>query len=390
MYDFDSIIDRTGTGSLKHDFKGKYGKGKDVLAMWVADMDFRSPPCVEEAVIARARHGIYGYTEPEDSYYDAVTKWFSSLHGWDVTKEEIVPAPGVIFAMATAINTFTQPGDSVIIQSPVYMHFRDIIEDNGRRTVENSLILGDDFRYEIDFDDFEKKIVSEDVKMFLLCNPHNPGGRTWSADELSRLGDICNAHDVLVVSDEIHADINLYKKHTVYASLGDEYAANSIICTSPSKVFNLPGLQTANIVIKDPELRSLFKKGYDRTGYSQLNPLGLSTCEAVYREGDLWREEMLSHIRGNVEYAVSYIDRRIPGIRAMVPDSTYLLWIDFRGLGLERSAIRELLEKDARLWLNDGRSFGPEGSGFFRMNLACPRSVVEEAMRRLEEAVKEI
>ena len=387
--DFDTVIDRKNTGSLKHDFREKRGKSDDLLAMWVADMDFKTSSCVEDVVLKRMQHGIYGYTEPMEHYFDVLLAWYKKRYDWIVDKDEVVLSPGVMFAMATVVNNFTKEGDSVLIQSPVYMHFRDIIRDNGRKIVENSLVIGDDFRYYIDYEDFEQKIVDNDVKLFLLCNPQNPGGRVWTEDELRRMGDICNRHNVIVVSDEIHADIVLYGRHNVYANLGEAYAQNSIVCTSPSKVFNLPGLQLANIVIANEDYRKSFKKGIDKTGYSQLNTFAIETGEAVYEHGEEWYQAMLSYIRANVEYVIDFIKKYIPQIRCMKQDATYLLWINLTELGLSSIEQKELIEKKAGLWLNDGRAFGPEGKDFWRINLACPRSIVEEAMDKLRKAVEE-
>ncbi|MCR4902527.1 MAG: pyridoxal phosphate-dependent aminotransferase [Butyrivibrio sp.] len=385
--DFDTVINRKNTGSLKHDYARQRGKRENLLPLWVADMDFKTSSYIVDAVQKRVEHGIYGYSEPLEGYFDAFHDWISDKFKADIDKKSIVLAPTVVFAMAVAVNAFSKEGESVIIQSPVYPEFRDIIEDNGRKVIVNSLLIDDEFRYQIDFEDFEQKIIENQVKVYLLCNPHNPGGRSWQRDELKKLGDICNRHGVVVVSDEIHADIYFRGHHTMYSAMGEEYKSNSIICTAPTKVFNMPGFQISNIIIDNPVLRLDFKNAFKKTGYSQLNAIGIVAAETAYRYGEKWHKESLAYIKANIEYATAFIERYIPALRVMKMDATYLMWVNFNGLGISNDEQRHLIEDKAGLWLNEGKSFGPEGEGFWRFNLACPRSILEKALEQLKEAV---
>ncbi len=388
-YDFESIIDRRGTGSLKWDAWSARGHAADDLPLWVADMDFKTAPCAIEALIERAEHGIFGYTLAQDGYYEAVQSWFETRHGWRPEREWFVITPGVVFALAMAITALTQPGDTVAIQPPVYYPFRTMIEDNGRRVAASPLIY-EDGRYSMDFEGFERTLVESGAKLFILCNPHNPVGRCWTAEELRRIGEICLRHHVTIVADEIHADFARPGfTHVPFASLGEEFAQNAIVCTAPSKTFNLAGLQLSNIFIPNADLRAAFKRTLDRTGYDEPSVFGVAATQACYERGAEWLDELKGVLDTNyavLEEAVSRMD----GVRLVPLESTYLPWLDCSGLGLDDEGLKQLVERDAKLWLDMGTMFGREGSGFVRMNLASPTSMVREACERLVGAVEKL
>lgn len=387
---FDTIYDRRNTGSLKYDCAARYGKPEGLVPLWVADMDFPAPQCVNEALAERCQHGIYGYTEPDERYFDALKNWFSTRHGWTVENKWLLKTPGVVFALCTAIRAFTEPGDAVLIQPPVYYPFSDSILANDRRLVKNSLVYQNG-EYSIDFEDFEKKIEQEKVKLFLLCNPHNPVGRVWSEQELVQLGEICLRHGVTIVSDEIHADFAFSgNRHLVFASLRPEFAAITVTCTAPSKTFNLAGLQISNIFVQNAELRRAFRTEMNRAGYSQANVMGLIACRAAYEGGAQWLDELKEYLVGNQNFVRQYLEERIPAIRLVEPQGTYLVWLDCTGLGLDDDALNKLILEKAGLWLDHGSMFGEEGEGFQRINIACPRSVLQKALEQLEKAIKEI
>lgn len=387
-YDFDKVIDRKNTNCLKYDSAVKRGKPADILPLWVADMDFEVPKEVKEAVIKRAEHGIFGYSEDRtDSYFEAVRDWMKEKHDWEIEEKWLVKTPGVVYALAMAIRAFSGKGDAILVQQPVYYPFQEVIEDNDRKLVNNPLVLDESGKYQIDFKDFETKIEENDVKIFFLCNPQNPTGRVFSKEELERLGEICLQHQVLVVSDEIHQDFVYRGKHTVFANLGEKFRDNSIICTAPSKTFNIAGLQVSNIFIANPKLRAKFRKEIAATGYSQLNVLGLTACEAAYRYGSAWHEELLAYLKGNIEFIRSFIKERLPEIRFIEPEGTYLAWFDFRSLSLTEREREDMIVNKAGLWLDRGEMFGPGGEGFERINIACPRSILNQAFVQLEEAI---
>lgn len=385
---FDEVIDRKNTHCLKYDFAKQRGMSDDLLPFWIADMDFKTSSFVQEAIEKQANHGIFGYSEAHDEYFEIIRKWMKNRYAWDVKTEWLVKTPGIVFALAIAVKAFTEPGDGILIQLPVYYPFREVIEENGRRVVSNDLFLGDDDRYHIDFEDFENKIKEEKIKLFLLCNPHNPVGRVWTSDELLRIGDICYRHNVLVVSDEIHADFVFKGRHNVFASLRKEFEAIAITCTSPSKTFNLAGLQISNIFISDPVIKNKFKKKIHAAGYSQLNIMGIVACEAAYKYGDAWYEAMHDYVRKNIEYTEAFLKENIPNVKMLNHEGTYLIWLDFRGLGLSANDVEQLIIEKAKLWLGSGKIFGESGIGFQRINVACPRAVLNEALKRIEEAIK--
>ena len=380
-FDFDKITDRANTFAIKYDLAEKRNKPKDAISLWVADMDFPTAPCICDALQERSLHGIFGYSRPDARYYDAVKNWFRTRHGFEIHDEEIVNTPGVVFAIGAAVRAFTKRGDSVLIQKPVYYPFANVISSNGRRVVNNPLVLRNG-RYEIDFDDFENKIVEENVRLFILCSPHNPGGRVWKKNELLKICEICLRHNVLVVSDEIHSDITFGKNvHTVYANLSEAASENSIICTSPSKTFNLAGLQFSNIIIKNKKIRDEFQKEIDRTGYDEPSLMGIVAATAAYSDGEKWFDAAKDYIWRNILFTEKYISEHCPKIRVMEPEGSYLVWLDF-------SAFTDLsdLEISKRI-LNDAKvlMFGSEGEKFQRINVATPRRILEEALSRICE-----
>lgn len=385
--DFDTIIDRRNTKCIKYDFAKKRGMPEDLLPLWVADMDFKTSSYVQEALDNQIKHGIFGYSEAQEKYFEVVKTWMKEHYNWKINRRWLIKTPGIVFALAMAVKAFTKPSDSVLIQSPVYYPFRQVIEDNSRVVVSNTLLLGKDNRYYIDFEDFEKKIIENKIKLFFLCNPHNPVGRVWSKNELERIGDICYKHHVIVVSDEIHADFVFCGRHHVFASLKKEFEEITITCTSPSKTFNLAGLQISNIFIANPNIKGAFRKEADRAGYSQLNVMGLVACEAAYEYGEVWYKGMHKYVGENIAYTQNYIEQNIPDLTMMDHEGTYLVWLDFRKLSLTADELEDLIIKKAKLWLDSGKIFGEGGQGFQRINMACPRTVLKEALDRIKDAI---
>ncbi len=387
---FDEIIDRRNTNSLKYDFAVRRGKPEDILPLWVADMDFRVSQKILDAIQERVEHGIFGYSEVQEGYFEALQQWMKEKHGWNIDRRWLVKTPGVVFALAMAVQAFTKPGDSVLIQKPVYYPFGEVIADNHRKLVDNTLILGSDGAYHMDLEDFEQKIIDNKVKLFLLCNPHNPVGRVWTVEELKSLGEICIRQDVIVISDEIHMDFVFQGyRHQVFADICEEFRSRTITCTSPSKTFNLAGLQVSNIIISDPKLRQQFRKQIDAAGYSQLNTLGLTACEAAYRYGAPWQEELMKYLTDNLGFVRRFLKENLPQIKLIEPEGTYLIWLDFRGLGMTEEERENLIVRKAGLWLDSGIMFGPSGEGFERINIACPRAILEKALEKLINAISE-
>lgn len=384
--DFDQIVERRNTKCLKYDFAEKRGYPKDVLPLWVADMDFRTSSYVEDALCELAKHNIYGYTntQPEDGFFDAVSGWMKRHHGFDVLQEWHVKTPGVCFAIANAIRAVTKPSDAVIIQEPVYYPFRNIIRQNNRKLVVNELVIDVNGQYFMDFDDFEKKITDHNVKLFILCNPHNPVGRVWTKEELLAIGEICKRHGVIVFSDEIHFDFIWEGTHQIFQEADSSFREFTITGTAPSKTFNLAGLQQSNIFIPNEEIRKKFEWEYYVTGLDEPNVAGIAAAQAAYENGDEWYDAAKNYIRKNIEYADSFIANELPGVRLIRPQGTYLIWLDFKELGLSSDELEELIVKKAGLWLDRGRIFGRAGEGFERINAACPRSVLNEALSRIK------
>ena len=388
--DFDTVVDRKNTGCLKYDFAVKRGMPADILPLWVADMDFKTSSYIQDAVAAQAEHGIYGYTESGDSYFEAVQSWFFTHYDWKVEEKWLVKTPGVVFALAMAVQAFTQENDAVMIQQPVYYPFSGVIKDNGRRIIDNTLVQDEAGSYHMDLADFEEKIIREKVKLFFLCNPHNPVGRAWTREELEKIGDICYRHHVLLVSDEIHADFVYERKHQVLVNLKKEYEEITITCTAPSKTFNIAGLQVSNIFIPDNQLRHRFKRQIAASGYSQLNAAGIAACEAAYRYGEEWYNGVKAYIRENISFTKKFLEERIPKVKMLEPEGTYLVWVDFRALGLSNRELEDLIIHKAGLWLDSGAIFGAAGEGFQRINVACPRVTLQTALEKIETAVNNL
>lgn len=386
-YDFDELVERRGSDCLKYDFAAERGMPEDVLSLWVADMDFRTAPCITERIQKDAAFGIFGYTDSKDDYFQAVSNWYETYFGWKVEKDWLVKTPGIVFAIATAVSAFTKEGDSVLIQQPVYYPFSAVIRDNGRKLVNNELVLKDG-HYEMDLEDFEKKVVQEKVKLFILCSPHNPVGRVWTEEELRSIGEICLKYNVKIVSDEIHSDF-VYPgfAHHVLTTVDERFQEISIVCTAPSKTFNLAGLQISNIWIPNPELRSIYQKKLQSIGCSEANMLGLHACQAAYEGGREWLEQLKEYLKGNLDFVRTCLKENLPQIKLVEPEGTYLVWLDCRELGLNGEELERFIVQKAKLWLDDGAIFGKAGEGFERVNIACPRAILKEALDRLKKAV---
>lgn len=381
--DFDRIIDRKNTRCLKYDFAVKRGMPEDVLPLWVADMDFETSSYIEDALTERVKEGIFGYSDVQTPYFEIIRDWMIRHHDWKPQEKWLIKTPGVVFALAMAVKAYTDPGDKVLLQQPVYYPFSEVITDNGREVVSNDLVLTEEGTYKIDFADFEQKIIANGIKLFLLCSPHNPVGRVWTREELETIGDICVKHGVTVVSDEIHNDFIWEGTHTVFAGIKKEFADISVTCTSPSKTFNLASMLISNIFIPDQILRRKFRKEMDRAGISQLSVLGLVATEAAYAHGDEWYAAMKNYVRDNIAFARAYVEENLPGVRMIDTQGTYLIWLDFRQTGLTVEQLDHKIIYEAGLWLDSGKIFGKTGEGFERINVACPRAVLQEALDRI-------
>jgi cystathionine beta-lyase len=399
-YDFDQEVDRRGTNCTKWEFvmkddvpifgdhaDPKHGRDR-LLPMWVADMDFRCPPAVIEALAERAQRGIFGYSLPCDSYYEAVLSWIDRRYGWQAERDWISLTPGVVPAVNMAVETFVKPGDKVLVQRPVYYPFFKAIENNGAEIVSNSLLY-EDGRYTMDFADLAQKAADPAVTMAILCSPHNPVGRVWTAEELARFGQICLDNDVLVVSDEIHCDL-IYsgQNFTALATIDERLLQKSIICTAASKSFNLAGLKISNIIIPDETMRRRFVSTIESHSLFGANAFGLVAVEAAYNYGEDWLAAVMAYVEENFNYMASYLAEQLPQLRVVRPEGTYLVWVDFRALGLDPAARKKMMMEVAKVYLDEGEMFGPEGEGFERFNIACPRSILEEALGRIKDAVE--
>lgn len=387
--DFDEIINRRNTGCLKYDFAERRGYPADVLPLWVADMDFRTSSCVEEALSSLSRFNLYGYvnTQPGDGFFEAVAGWMKRHHRWEVQPEWLVKTPGVCFAISMAVRAFTRPGDAVLVQQPVYYPFSSLVRANGRKLVISDLQQEADGRYVTDFEDFERKIVENNVRLFILCNPHNPVGRSWTAKELLEIGRICRDRGVIVFSDEIHFDLVWTGEHQIFQALDPSFPEFTLTATSPSKTFNLAGLQQSNIFVPNEILRKSFLREIGMTGYDEPNIFGITATKAAYTHGDEWYKAMKEYVSGNIRFASRFIRERLPGVTVREPEATYLMWLDFRGTGLSPAGLEDLVVRRAGLWLDRGEMFGESGSGFERINAACPRGTLTAALERLEKAL---
>lgn len=382
-YNFDREIDRKNTNSLKYDFAVERGRDADVLPLWVADMDFQAPKPVLDALQNAVSHGIFGYSEVKGEYFDALYRWFDSRFDWQPKSEWLVKTPGVVFALAMAVRALTKEGDSVLIQPPVYYPFFEVIRDNNRKIVESPLLLTDG-HYEIDFDDLEEKIASQNVKLFLLCSPHNPVGRVWTKEELQKLGELCDRYHVFVVADEIHCEL-VYEGHdyTPFASLSERFRQNSVTCVSPSKAFNLAGLQIANIIAADEGVRRRIDRAININEVCDVNPFGVIATIAAYNEGGAWLDALRKYLWENYEYLYRFFEQRLPQYPVLPLEGTYLVWIDCRASSIGSDATTLRLQEEQKLMVNSGTLYGPGGEGFIRLNIACPRTLLADGLERI-------
>ena len=380
-YNFDKRIDRENTCSVKYDLRQTVFEKSDVIPMWDADMDFETPDFIRDAVIRRANHPIYGYTFRDAGYYQPVMEWMQSHHGWTVQRDEIIFSPGVVPALSFAVLAFTRPGDKIIIQSPVYPPIFRTVEDHNREVSNNRLILKENTCL-VDFTLLEEQ--AKDAAMLILCNPHNPAGRCWDKSELERIAQICLKHKVLVFSDEIHADLVMPGfRHQVFANLSPEAAEITITAHAPSKTFNLAGLATSSVIISNPALRASFSQVIEKMHLGMGNLFGSVASTAAYLHGEPWRLQLIDYLHKNIEYTETFIRNNIPGLLMYRPEATYMIWLDFRNFGLDDTTLKNKLVHEAGLGFNPGREFGPGGEGCMRMNIACPRSTLTEALGRL-------
>ena len=382
-YNFDREIDRKKTNSLKCDFAVERGRVVDVLPLWVADMDFQAPKPVLDALQNAVSHGIFGYSEVKGEYFDVLYRWFDSRFDWQPKSEWLVKTPGVVFALAMAVRALTKEGDSVLIQPPVYYPFFEVIRDNNRKIVESPLLLADG-HYEIDFDDLEEKIASQNVKLFLLCSPHNPVGRVWTKEELQKLGELCDRYHVFVVADEIHCEL-VYEGHdyTPFASLSKRFRQNSVTCVSPSKAFNLAGLQIANIIAADEGVRRRIDRAININEVCDVNPFGVIATIAAYNEGGAWLDALRKYLWENYEYLCRFFEQRLPQYPVLPLEGTYLVWIDCRASSIGSDATTLRLQEEQKLMVNSGTLYGPGGEGFIRLNIACPRTLLADGLERI-------
>ncbi|MBY9082500.1 pyridoxal phosphate-dependent aminotransferase [Paenibacillus sp. HN-1] len=384
-YDFDRVLDRTNTHSYKWDQAEKLFGSKDILPLWVADMDFESPPAVKEALVHRAEHGIYGYSISSESYIESIQGWFGTRHGWDIPSQWIAQSPGIVTTLSLAVDLFSEPGAEVILQSPVYYPFYDVIKLNGRKVADNPLVIRNG-RYEMDYEQLEG-LMKNGAKLLLLCSPHNPGGRVWEREELLRLGELCLQYGVTVVSDEIHCDLALPgHKHIPFASLSKEISDITLMALAPTKTFNLPGIHSSFIVASSPEIKRKFEARIKTLSLHMASYFAQDAVEAAYRKGGEWLDELIAYLNANIEYAVNYLAQNLPQVKPMKPEATYLLWVDCRNLGLDGAGLKRLMYREAGVAFNEGSVYGSEGEGYLRINVACPRSILTEALERFCKA----
>ena len=387
MFDFDKQIDRYNSNSVKFDTATAQGYPADVLPLWVADMDFQAPECVRSALHKAADFGIFGYSFLGDGYVKAVQNWFATRFDWHVERDWLITTPGVVFALSAIVRAVTNPGDAVLVQPPVYYPFYRVINHNGRKLVENPMLY-ENGRYTVDYAGFEEKIVQEDVKAFILCSPHNPVCRVWTAEELARIGAICKKHNVIVISDEIHCDFAFPEHpHTPFVKACPEMRDRTVICTAPSKSFNLAGLQVSNIFVPGRELYAKVKGEMETISYDSPNMLGAIACQAAYEGGARWLDACKAYMRENLAYVRAFLAKHLPAIKLVEPEGTYFAWLDCSGLGMTKEELDDVIIHKAKLWLDSGAIFGECAAQFQRVVLACPRATLEEALCRLEKAI---
>ncbi|AFC32486.1 class I and II aminotransferase [Paenibacillus mucilaginosus 3016] len=380
-YDFDRLIDRRNTRSYKWDQGAKLFGDPDILPLWVADMDFLAPPAVREVLEKRAALGVYGYAVRTESYLASIVNWYRRRHGWTVEPGWITDSPSIVTSLSLAVELFTEPGGEVVLQSPVYYPFYDVILGNGRKVAKNPLVIRNN-RFEMDYEHLES-LFQGGAKLLLLCSPHNPGGRVWEREELLRLGELCLRYGVTVVSDEIHCDLALSgHKHIPFASLSPELADITMTCLAATKTFNLPGLHTSYVVTSNASLRRRLEHRIKTLSIHMASHFAQDAVEAAYNEGEPWLDEMLAYVEGNLDYAIGFLAEHLPEVKPLRPDGTYLLWVDCRGLNLDIKGLKDLMFNRAKVAFSEGSVFGTEGEGWLRINLACPRSILEEALQR--------
>lgn len=385
-YNFNEIVDRSNNFSSKwSEMEKKYGTN-DLLPMWVADMDFKAAPCIIDSLKNRLEQEIYGYTTRPDSYNESIVNWLDRRHNWKIKSEWLIYSPGVIPAISLLINELTKANDKIMIQEPVYSPFNSVVKNNNRELIISPLQKLENGNYIMDYEDIENKI--KDVKLFILCNPHNPVGRVWTKDELKKLGDICLKHNVKIISDEIHSDIILKKhKHIPMESISKEFEKNTITCMAPTKTFNIAGLQSSYVILPDEKYYKLLDDAFTRIDIKRNNCFSLVATEASYNNGESWLESFLEYLESNIDFAIKYINENMPKLKVRKPEGTYLLWVDFSALGLSDEELESILVQKGKVALNQGNSFGIGGSGYQRINLACPRSMLEEALIRIKNAI---
>ena len=390
MNDFSKVISRMGFNSKKWDACDDMFGDRDIIPMWIADMDFQVPEEVVNAITSRATHGIFGYTGTPDSYLEAIAVWMETHHNWKIQKDWIRHSPGVVTALSLLIDAYTNPGDKIIIQSPVYYPFARVVRTSGRTLLDNPLRRKADGHYVMDLENLKAQL-DESVKMIFLCSPHNPVGRVWHRDELMALAELCMAHNILMVSDEVHADL-IYKghQHTCFPTLSKEIEQRTIFCSGASKTFNLAGLKTSSIIIPNDELRAKFTTVINNYNVGSGNIFGLLTTEAAYRYGDTWLTNLNTYLQHNLEYMLDFMHKNLPQIPVVRPDGTYLIWMDFSALGMADKALEQFCLKKAKIAFDPGYEFGTGGSGFMRANIACPRETLETALIRLLDAVNSL
>ncbi len=388
-YNFDEIVPREGTNCIKYDARDWIFKTNDVLPLWVADMDFKTPDFVADAIKKRAEHEIYGYTFKPESYYQSVINWMKRRHNWDIQKEWISFSPGVVAGLTFAIKTFSKPGDGVIVQPPVYFPFFDSVKGTKRRMIENPLKI-ENGRYTFDFDDLKSKI-DENTKLLLLCNPQNPGGMVWTRDELEQLSAICLENDILVISDEIHSDLIFPgNQHIPFATLSEEAANNCVICMAPSKTFNVAGLASSVVIIPNKTKFARYERTLNVGHMGGGNIFGTVALEAAYAHGDEWLDQMLTYLWNNYRLLETFFSENLPKVKVMKPEATYLIWLDFREYGMNDDELMKFTIEEAKVGLNNGGRFGTGGDGWLRLNIGCPESVLQEGLERLKGAFEKL